>query len=61
MMILPESLRASDEVLGPIFVNFFVYIYTDFYTVFICLKWINAFSMSSMCLQMFIYNIPCLI
>ena len=27
MMIFPESLRASDEVSGPIFVTFFVYIY----------------------------------
>ena len=28
MMILPESLRASDEVLGPIFLNLFrIYIY----------------------------------
>ena len=32
MMILPESLRASDEVLGPIFVNFFVYIYIHTFT-----------------------------
>ena len=50
MMIFPESLCASDEVSGPIFVNFFVYIYTDFYMVFIHFKWINAFYMSSMCL-----------
>ena len=41
MMIFPESLCASYEVSGPIFVKIFVYIYiyTDFYTVFIRLKW----------------------
>ena len=31
MMIFPESLYASDEVSGPIFVNFFVYIYIYIY------------------------------
>ena len=30
MMILPEILRASDEVSRPIFCKIFVYIYTDF-------------------------------
>ena len=49
MMIFPEILRALDEVSRPIFVKLF-HIYTDFYTVFIRFKWINAFSMSSMCL-----------
>ena len=29
-MIFPENLHASDEVSGPIFVNFFIYIYIDF-------------------------------
>ena len=32
MMILPESLRDSDEVSGPIFVNFFIYIYIQTFT-----------------------------
>ena len=38
MMIFPESLRASEEVSGPIFVTFFVYIYTNFYMMFIRFK-----------------------
>ena len=39
MMILLESLHASDEVSGPIFVKKFrMYIYTYFYTVFIHFK-----------------------
>ena len=50
MMILLEILHALDEVSGPIFCKIFVYIYTDFYMMFICFKWMNAFSMSSMCL-----------
>ena len=34
MMIFPEILRASDEVSGPIFVNFFVYIYRLLHDVY---------------------------
>ena len=34
MMIFPESLRASDEVLGPIFCKIFVYIYRLFHDVY---------------------------
>ena len=61
MMIFSESLHVSDEVLGPIFVKLFrIYIYRLLHGV-ICFKWTNAFSMSPMCLQMFIYNVPCLI
>ena len=29
--------------------------------MFIRFKWMNAFSMSSMCIYMFIYNVPCLL
>ena len=62
MMILLEILHASDEVSGPIFVKKFrIYIHTNFYMVFICFKWKNLFSMSFMCLSMFIYNVPCLV
>ena len=62
MMILPEILHASEEVSGPIFVNFFVYIYIykllhDVYMF----QMGNAFSMSFTCLKMFIYNGPCLV
>ena len=50
MMVFPEILRASDEVSGPIFCKIFVYIYIEFYMIFIRFKWMNAFSMSYMCL-----------
>ena len=29
--------------------------------MFICFKWMNAFSMSSICLLNVYYNVPCLI
>ena len=42
MMILPEILRASDDVSGLIFCKF-LYIYIDFYMMFICFKWTMLF------------------
>ena len=64
MMIFPKSLRASEEVLGPIFVNFFmciyIYIYILLHSVYM-FQMVNVFSMSFTCLSMFIYNGPCLI
>ena len=49
MMIFPESLRASDEVSGPIFVNSFIYIYKLIPGVYMSQK-VNVFYMSFMCL-----------
>ena len=59
MMILHEILRASDEVLGPIFVKLFrIYIY-------IILHGVYMFQMDKCIFYefyvSFIYNIPCLI
>ena len=50
MMIFPESLRASDEVSGPIFCKLFhVYIYRLLPSVYMS-QMGNVFSMSFMCL-----------
>ena len=60
MMIFPEILCASEEVSGPIFVNFFVYIYKLLHCVYM-FQMENVFSMSFTCLSMLIYNGSCLI
>ena len=55
MMIFPESLHASEEVSGPIFVNFFIYIYIErererlLHSVYM-FQMVNVFSMSFTCL-----------
>ena len=61
-MIFPESLCASDEVLGPIFCKLFIYIYIYRLLPGVYMyQMVNVFYMSFMCLYMFIYNGPCLI